>query len=263
MRPRFKGSLHAAEGQVPGTVPGTWPLGRRQPLDAVRRPASPERGPSAWNGSGAARPSRQSATYSASAGPCLKPCPEPPPSSHQSGLLRMAGDDEVRVGGQVVLADAGADSGASASAGKRRAAYSRASLLVRGSGSAVERVGVDGLAGQVGRDLHAEPAELAVAVERARRSRRTRACRPTRASTPKKKTSRREIRSSTSSGKSAGAMRRTPRRRRRRGGRPASTRPRLERAARARAPASPAARRSTPASGSKSTERRSSPPSDG
>src|SRR5439155_3825411 len=51
---------------------------------AVRRPAFPSRTPRAWKGSGSRRASMESATYSASAGPCLKPWPEPPPRSHQS-----------------------------------------------------------------------------------------------------------------------------------------------------------------------------------
>ena len=55
-------------------------------------------------------------------------------------------------------------SGAPASAGKRRAAYSRASRSFAASREPLERVRVDLVAGRVGRDLHPEPAELAVAV---------------------------------------------------------------------------------------------------
>ena len=43
------------------------------------------------------------------AGPCLNPCPEPPPSSHTFSFGRMPVDDEVTVGGLLVLADAGFD----------------------------------------------------------------------------------------------------------------------------------------------------------
>ena len=55
-----------------GLAPGPVAFGHVS-MVAVRRPAWPSRGPSAWNGSGSRRPSTQSATYSASAGPCLKP----------------------------------------------------------------------------------------------------------------------------------------------------------------------------------------------
>ena len=108
----------------------------------------------------------------------MKPWPEPPPTSHQFCVLGVPGDEEVRVGGEVVLADARADD---RRARERRETARRVlarELLVRGEREAFERVGVDLVAGAVGRDLHPEPAELAVAVERARRSRRSRACRP-------------------------------------------------------------------------------------
>src|ERR1051325_11332476 len=90
---------------------------------AVRRPAPGRRGPRAWNGSGSRLLSRQSATYSASAGPCLKPCPEPPPTSHQSLRSGCRATTKWASGVRSYWQTRAPTRGASASAGKRRAAY--------------------------------------------------------------------------------------------------------------------------------------------
>ena len=214
--------------------------------------------------SGSRRPSTQSATYSPSAGPCLKPWPEPPPSEPPVRPLGVA----VRRGSACPAVRSywqtrAPTIGAPASAGNRRATYSRASCSFAGSGSRSSWSGSISRPGPSGATFEPEPAELAVAVEGPVVV--AEAGVPAHVpSTPTKKTSRREIRCSTSPGKSPRQpRRRRPRRRRRRAaGRPGSTR-RPRRGDRVRASASPAARSSTPASGSNRTDRRSSPPSDG
>ena len=79
--------------------------------------------------------------------------------------LGMRRDEEVRVAGERVLADPRADH---RRAGECREAARRVLAgepLVRLERRAVERVRVDAVAGAVRRDLHAEAAEVAVAVE--------------------------------------------------------------------------------------------------
>ncbi len=133
---------------------------------AVRSPALPVRGPSAWNGSGSRRPSTQSAMYSRERGAVLEPvaraAAEQPPrvalgvaSRTGSGVSRVRSYWQTRA----------PTIGASASAGKRRAVYSRARCSSAGRGSRSSRVGVDLVAAAVRCDLRAEPADLAVAVE--------------------------------------------------------------------------------------------------
>ena len=124
------------------------------------------RGPSAWKGSGVRLPSTQSAMYSPRAGPCLKPCPDPPPTSHHACVRGVWRDDEVRVRGEAVLADARTDHRC---VGQRReplggVGMSLAAPLV--GGDALERIGIDLLAWTVRRDLHAETSDVPVTVER-------------------------------------------------------------------------------------------------
>ena len=159
---RFKGFFTDRRAVGPRDSPRTRPFRHGQPTAAVRRPASPVRGPSAWNGSGSARPSRQSATYSASAGPCLKPCPEPPPSSHHDVALRVAVEDEVRVRRQVVLAHTAADQ---RSARERREAV-RARLLAGDLLELARR--------HDGRACQGRPARRAGRARSSRRARRSR-----------------------------------------------------------------------------------------
>ena len=173
---------------------------------AVRRPASPLRGPSAWNGSGSARPSTQSATYSASAGPCLKPCPEPPPSSHHDACSGWRSKTKcvsaVRSYWQTRPPTTGG-------LRERREAARRVlarDLLELGATAA----------GRACRGRRSRRAGRARSSRRARRSRRGRRTAPSysqkpgvprhAASAPKKKTSRREIFSSTRPGKNCGSQ---------------------------------------------------------
>ena len=134
---------------------------------AVRSPASPVRGPSAWNGSGSRVPSTQSATYSPSAGPCLKPWPEPPPSSHHDSCSGGGATRKCVSPVSSYWQTRAPTIGASASDGNRvRGVRARLVLAASRERHAVERVGVDLRARDVGRDLHAEPGDLAVPVER-------------------------------------------------------------------------------------------------
>ena len=118
----------------------------------------------------------------------------------------MPRDDEVRVGGEAVLADARADHRrarrATGSAAPRRRAPAPPA---RSDGRRSSESGSISIARAVGRDLHPEPAEVAVAVERRVVVAEARACRAHEPSTPRKNTSRREICSSTRSGKSFGS----------------------------------------------------------
>ena len=106
--------LHAAqvdrhEGHVHGQV-----------VPAVRRLVPRSRGPTPKRGSGSSRPVMTRAAYSASAGPCLKPARTAAQDPFVLGL-RPAGDHEVRVARQRVLADGRMRERASRSAGKRSA----------------------------------------------------------------------------------------------------------------------------------------------
>src|SRR4051794_37722703 len=82
-------------------------------------------------------------------------------------VVRVRRDEEMRVAREAVLADARADDRCAGECGEpaRRVGAGRALVLRRRE--PLERVGVHVLAGAVGRDLHAEAADLAVPVERA------------------------------------------------------------------------------------------------
>src|SRR4051812_15164623 len=82
-------------------------------------------------------------------------------------VLRVPRDEEVRVAGERVLADARADDGGVRERGEAPRRVLAREPLVRLERRAVERVGIDAVAGPVGRDLHPEPAQVAVAVEAA------------------------------------------------------------------------------------------------
>ena len=77
-------------------------------VPAVRRLGLLSRGPSPNCASGSSSPVTTRAAYSASAGPCLNPWPEPPPRIQLSREARARGDDEVGVGRERVLADGSA-----------------------------------------------------------------------------------------------------------------------------------------------------------
>ena len=77
------------------------------------------RAPTAKRAGSGSPPVIAAAIRSAIAGPCLKPWPEPPPSSHVRGVLGMAAGDEVRVRRELVAA---ARAAAQRRAGQRREA---------------------------------------------------------------------------------------------------------------------------------------------
>src|SRR3954462_13811312 len=64
---------------------------------AVRSARSAVRAPRPKRGSGGSAPASHRSTFSASAGPCLKPCPEPPPSSHTRPSCSGCGATRKRV----------------------------------------------------------------------------------------------------------------------------------------------------------------------
>ena len=107
----------------------------------------------------------QSAMYSASAGPCLNPWPGAAAEEPPRRTLRVPSEDEVRVGGQVVLADARADHAARPRATGISGDVLARRVLALAEREAVERVGIDLGAREVGGDLHAEPGDVAVPVE--------------------------------------------------------------------------------------------------
>src|SRR5271154_4837449 len=86
---------------------------------------------------------------------------EQPPA----GALGMGGDEEVRVGCEVVLADPCAGDARTGERGKAPREIVPRELLIRGQRETLDRVGIDLLAAGVGRDLHPQTAELAVAIE--------------------------------------------------------------------------------------------------
>ena len=81
-------------------------------------------------------------------------------------VLGMAVEDEVRVRRQVVLADAAADHRGLREPREAVRGVVAGDLLELARRQPVERVRIDGLTGQVGRDLRAETGDLAMAVER-------------------------------------------------------------------------------------------------
>ena len=150
-----------------------------QPTAAVRRPASPLRGPSAWNGSGSARPSRQSATYSRERRAVLEAVAGAAAEQPPRRVLGMAVEDEVRVRRQVVLADAPADD---RRAGERREAVRGvvARDLLELARAAAGRACRDRRSRRAGRARSSRRARRSRRGRRtARRTRRSRACRAT------------------------------------------------------------------------------------
>ena len=92
-----------------------------------------------------------------SAGPCLNPWPEPPPTSHQSGRSGWRATRKCVSGVRSYWQTRAPMIGAPASDGNRRAVYSRASASSPGSGSRSSTSGSTSRPGAVGRDLHPEP----------------------------------------------------------------------------------------------------------
>ena len=65
---------------------------------ALRSEVPRSRLPSAKRAGSGAPPSQAAAIRSAIAGPCLKPCPEPPPTIQTRRVLGVRGGDEVQSG---------------------------------------------------------------------------------------------------------------------------------------------------------------------
>ncbi len=123
------------------------------------------RTPSAWNGSGTARLLEAVGDVLSESWAVLEAVPRPAAEEPPRLALRVLSEDEVRVAGQVVLADAGADDGC---AGERREAHRRVvarSPLELRERQPLDRVGIDLVLREVGRDLASEPGDLTVAVE--------------------------------------------------------------------------------------------------
>ena len=110
--------------------------------------------------------STRSAVYSPTAGPCLKPWPEPPPTTQTLSRPGWRSISEVAVRGVLVLADPGLHD--------RRVLQARGSARPRtpapaghrlGGDHALAVVGVEGGTVSVGRDLEAPALEVGHAVE--------------------------------------------------------------------------------------------------
>ena len=118
------GQHQRQQPRAPGAEPPA-PSRSRLPRGAQ---ASARAGARRGRSAARARPGRAStaAACSATAGPCLKPWPEPAAEQPQPGSPGCAGEHEVRVGGEAVVAGGRrAPAGHPARAGKRRARYSR------------------------------------------------------------------------------------------------------------------------------------------
>ena len=222
MRPRFRVFTRpdCLASDRPGQSPATRSfarLSRRRRCAGRRRPL---RGPSAWNGSGSARPLDAVGDVLGERRAVLEAVPGAAAEQPPRGALGMAVEDEVRVGRQVVLADAGAD--------HRRVGECREA--VRGVGRAPPARAAATAGGRACRGRPRRRAGRARSWRRgrrsrrgrrtARRTRRTRACRARRRRCRRRR--RRAARCCSSicaREEHAAARRRTPRRRRRRVGR--------------------------------------------
>ena len=129
-------------------------------------PTSVSRGPSAYCAGSGGPPRRAAATASASAGPCLKPWPEPPPSSQHRRPPGQRRGDEVGVGRELVAARLGAGERRVGERGEARAEEGAGERLRRVRGRRQLGVRRERRAVEVRRGLHAEPVEVARAVDR-------------------------------------------------------------------------------------------------